>query len=139
MGTSDGVSVDVSVVANAISPFLGDCPGSSGGDFLEISECPGRFWGESPDILDAWTLDPTDVGGGGIAVVVALEVSAGTGAISAFLGDGAGSLWVELPGASTFAHTDVGVGAEWEDGVADPGSVVAAAISAIRGEDQGTL
>jgi hypothetical protein len=69
--------------------------------------------------------------------VVALEISAEAGDISAFLGDGAGVLWVELPDASTFAHTDVGGGAESEDGVADPGSVVAAAISAFWGDDLG--
>jgi hypothetical protein len=43
--------------------------------------------------------------------VVALEVSAVVGAISAFLGDCAEGLWFELPDASTFACPDVGVAA----------------------------
>lgn len=96
--SADGVAVDVSVVANAISPFLGDCPGSSWGDFLEGSECPGRFWDELPDISDALTIDPTDIWGGGIAVVVALEVSAGAGPKGGGVVDGDG---VEVSGGQT--------------------------------------
>ena len=41
----------------------------------------------TPDISAAKTFDPTDVAGGGIAVVVALEISAVVDAISVFLGD----------------------------------------------------
>jgi hypothetical protein len=44
-----------------------------------------------PDISDAKTFDPTDVAGGGIAVVVALEVSSVVDATSVFLGDCPGS------------------------------------------------
>ena len=77
-GVADGVAVEVSVVAAAISAFLG--------------YCLGRFCVELPDILDASIVASNDVGGG--------EITDGGAMKSGGLADSVAVEVITMPGGS---------------------------------------